>query len=231
MPILTDEQINKGYFDIIGGFPVDKDRNILVELNEYNGEERVCIACTQRDGYSTRDKKRILNEWIDFLQTNTKGIKALHFNSHVPQALFNAACAQENLEELRFKWGNYKDLSALENLHLLKFLYIGSGSGVLDIEPLQRMQSLVVLVVENFKKVEDFSPLASLENLEQLGIWASILQRIAVKDLEFLRDMPNLRSFSTGAVTFRKKYSQTELHELFSSLPNLQNAFVNGKVI
>jgi len=90
------------------------------------------------------------------------------------------------------------------------------------------MKSLVALEVENFKRIEDYSTLAALQNLEQLTIRATILGRIVIKDLEFLREMPNLRSFATGA-TFRKKYKETELQALFASMPNLKYAFVNGK--
>jgi len=243
MAILTDEQVKRGYFDMIGGFPslAKQDalgnQNVYInyarELKDYEGQPKLCISCTQLDGIATyksaRERKRVLDEWIDFLKTETKTFKALHFNSHVPQRLFDAACCQEDLEELRLKWGNYKDLSALENLSSLKYLYIGSGSGTQDISPICKVKSLVVLLVENFKKIQDYSPMVALENLEQISIRAGILGRIAMKDLEFLREMPNLRSFSTGVTTFRNKYTQAELKNLFASLPNLEYAFVNGK--
>jgi len=253
---LTDEQVKTGYFSIFPGFPgIDIDDistydNLVREVDEYEGQERICISCTQLPdsrypaalvrngdpkiygkpgGYSPKEQKQILKEWIDFLQANPKIFKGLHFSSHVPQRLFDAACCQEDLEELRFKWGNYKDLSALENLHSLKFLLVGSGAGVQDITPICSMKSLVVLSVENFKRVEDYSPLTALENLEQLAIHANILGRIVIKDLEFLHKMPNLRSFSTGATSFRKKYTESELKDLFASLPKLEYSSVNGK--
>jgi len=247
MPVLTDDQIKRGYFSIAGGFPDlvtqrtlgDESAyvNFARELKDYKGQAQLCICCTQLDGtaaydyglVSAREKKRILDEWIDFLRTKTKAFKALHFNSHVPQRLLDAACCQEDLVELRLKWGNYKDLSPLQNLRLLKYLFIGSGAGVLDISPICEMKSLVVLYVENFKRIEDYSPLIALENLEQLQIGSAILGRIPMQDLEFLREMPNLRSFATGVTTFRKKYSQTELADLFASMPKLRRSFVNGK--
>ena len=261
MNVLTGEQLKTGYFDIFPGFPginiddISTYVNFVREVKEYNGQERICISCTQlpdsrytsalpcavapdsdpriygkAEGYSPKEQKQILKEWLDFLQANTQAFTGLHFSSHVPQRLFNAACCQENIEELRFKWGNYKDLSALLNLRLLKFLFIGSGAGVLDIAPICKLKSLVVLSVENFKRIEDYSALTALENLEQLEIRANALGRIAMKDLEFLRKMPNLRSFATGATTFRRKYTQAELENLFVSLPRLEYAFVNGKV-
>ena len=223
MKILNQTQVERGYFTGIGGFP---PAEILKEFKDYNGEEKICVACTQLDshhaylGRKQSEYKKILQEWIDFLSANTKAIKAGHFNSHVPPALFNAACCQENLEELRFKWGSYSDLSPLENLDKLKFLRIGSGAGVQDIVPLSKMNSLVVLGVQNFKRIEDYSPLTSLQNLEQLAIWGPILKKTPIKDLEFLRDMPNLRSISFG-VTIRRKYTRKELADLRAALPNL----------
>jgi len=229
MTVLSEVQLGKKYFKEIGGFPPSK---IIHELNEYNGENQVCVACTQLNGeevkvlfpdlksYSERDKKRILKEWIDFLTTNTKALKALHFNSRVSQALFDAACYQENLEELRFKWGVYSDLSALEKLSNLKFLYIGQGSSVQDIAVLGELKSLIVLHVEAFKKIEDYSTLTTLENLEQLVITGPILGVTPLKDLEFLREMPNLRSILISNVTIKKKYTPEELVNLRAAVPN-----------
>jgi len=199
-----------------------------------------CIAVRSCSGWSPKDlweARRLLakrtktdSQGMDrLLQANPKTFKGLHFSSHTPQRLFDAACCQGDLEELRFKWGNYKDLSALENLHSLKFLLIGSGAGVQDIASICNIKSLVVLSIENFKRVEDYSPLIALEDLEQLEIHSNIMGRIAIKDLEFLREMPSLRSFATGATTFRKKYTEAELKDLFASLPKLEYAFVNGK--
>ena len=239
MPYLTKKQIKNGYFNIIGGFP---DEEIVHEVSEYKGEERLCIACTQLNpkiyeelmpgtkGYSERDMKRVLAEWLDFLRTNTKALKALHFNSRVPQRLFDAACCQENLQELRFKWGAYSDLSALQNLKKLKYLYLGTGARVEDIAVLGKLKNLIVLCAENFKRIEDYSPLASLDKLEQLVIRASIYGSISMKDLEFLREMKSLSSVSIGA-TFKRKYTPEELTDLYASLPNISAFRVNGFIL
>ncbi|ROR29222.1 hypothetical protein EDD66_103158 [Mobilisporobacter senegalensis] len=219
MAVLTEEQIKGRYFKEIGGFPPDK---IVTEVKDYKGEANLCVACTQLDyHYSERDKKRILAEWIDFFRTYTKALKALHFNSRVPQKLFDAACCQENLEELRFKWGAYSDLSALEDLTKLKFLYIGSGVGVRDITSLGKLKNLIVLYIENFKDIEDYSPLTALDQLEQLVISGPILGNTPIKDLEFLREMKSLLSIWIPNTTIMKKYTYKELANLRISLPNL----------
>lgn len=224
MAVLTRKQIKDGYFQNIGGFP---PMEIITEVKEYKGEEHLCIACTQLDyrGYSEREKKRVLAEWIDFLRTNTKSLKALHFNSRVPQRLFDAACYQENLEELRFKWGAYSDLSALEKLRQLKFLYIGTCPSVKDIAIFERMKNLIVLYLENFKRIEDYSPLTALDKLEQLVISGPLYGNTPIKDLEFLREMQSLVSIWTPGTTIRKKYTSDELADLRMSLPNLYDIY------
>ena len=230
MPTLSNSQLKKEYFDKVGGFPLSRT---IHELSEYNGESQVCIACTQLNGkevkmffpdvksYNERDKKRILKEWIDFLSTNTKMLKALHINSRVPQELFDAACCQENLQELRFKWGVYSNLSALEKLNKVKYLYIGQGAGVQDISILGKLYSLVVLHIEAFKKIEDYSPLTALKNLEQLVITGPILGVTPLKDLEFLREMSHLRSIALTNVKIKRKYTIENFAELRAALPNL----------
>lgn len=229
MAVLDEAQVKQLYFQGIGGFPPAK---ILKEVKEYNGEEKICVACTQIDnstaimrdnpfaGYSAREIKNILNEWIEFLRTNTTALTALHFNSRVPQALFDAACCQENLTELRCKWGAYADLSALERLRKLQFLYLGERAGVQDIAVLGRLKSLVVLQLNGFKKIEDYSPLVPLSSLEQLAIFGPLLGKTPIKDLEFLRETPQLRSFALGGVTLRKQYTRDELADLRAALPN-----------
>lgn len=234
MPILSEEQIKEPYFNVIGGFRGEKK---LHELSEYQGGERACIACTQLPSgsimsfsdvryYSEREKRKILKEWIEFLTANPKTFRVLHFNSHVPQTLFNAACCQENLEELRFKWGGYRDISALEKLPKLQYLYLGQCAGVTSIEPLTRLKNLVVLHVVGFKRIEDYSSLVALDKLEQLVISGPTLQRTPVKDLEFLRQMPNLRSIWIPNVRLLKKYTAEELADLKAAVPNLHD--ING---
>ncbi len=219
MAILTENQIKNLYFKDIGGFPSKKS---MIELMDYQGENKVSIFCTQLDYiYSEREKKRILVEWIDFLSTNTKAFKSLHFNSRVPQKLFDAACCQEDLEELRFKWGAYKDLSKLKKLDKLKYLYIGSGASVQDITCLGSLDNLIVLQVENFKKIEDYTPLISLNKLEQLVISGPILGNTPIKDLDFLYKMKNLVSLWLPNTTLRRKYSKEEWERLRADLPNL----------
>lgn len=135
--------------------------------------------------------------------------------------MFDAACCQENLEELRFKWGAYTDLTALESLKRLKYLYIGSGAGVRDITSLRNLKNLIVLFVENFKRIEDYSLITALEKLEQLVISGPTLANTPIKDLEFLYEMRSLVSIWIPNTTIRIKYTSEQLENLRISLPNL----------
>jgi len=227
MATLTEQQIKNLYFDDIGGFPplshnIKDGKNYVVEVKDYKGQARLCICCTQLDfKYSERDKKRILKEWIDFLRVNTRTFKALHFNSSVPQRLFDAACCQEDLEEFRVKWGNYKDLSALEQLTNLKFLYLGSCPGITDLTPITKLRNLIVLYMQNFKRIDDYSQLVVLDKLEQLIISGPLLGSTPVKDLDFLKKMHSLLSVWMPNVVVSKKYSPDELANLRKDMPNL----------
>ena len=230
MSTLSWGQIKSKYFREIGGFP---NAPILHELCEYDGSGQACIACTQLNGkevqllfpdakaYSPQEKRRILTQWITYLSGHPTAFHALHFNSQVPPKLFQAICCQEGLEELRIKWGTYPDLSALGKLRNLKYLYLGPGAGVQDITPLRQLDHLLVLHLVGFEKIEDYSPLASLQKLEQLVIHGPTLRNMPVKDLEFLKEMPNLRSISLANVQLGKHYTSEELQNLRALLPDL----------
>jgi len=109
------------------------------------------------------------------------------------------------------------------NAYELRYLYIGQGSSVCNIAPLGQLSNLIVLHVEGLKQIKDYSSLIALKNLEQLVITGPILGQTPVKDCDFLRDMPNLRSISLSNVNVMKKYSLQELSDLRASLPNLHD--------
>lgn len=220
MTILTPAELQNGYFKDIGGFPPAK---VIRTVAEYDGSERCSINCTQlQDRFSERECRQILGDWIDFLRTNTTAFSALHFNSHVPQALFDAACAQTNLTELRCKWGSYADLSALTELKKLQYLYLGVCPSVRDLTPITQLDDLIVLYVENFKHIEDYSPLTSLEKLEQLVISGPVLGGTPIKDLDFIPEMHSLASIWLPNTTIRKQYSVEEREKLHARAPHLQ---------
>jgi len=60
-----------------------------------------------------------------------------------------------------------------------------------------------------------------LDKLEQLIIAGPILGRTPIKDLEFLREMPNLLSIWFPDTTIRRKYTTEEFLNLRKALPKL----------
>ena len=192
MVALTSKEVNYGYFRDIGGFP---DVPIITTLSEYDCSGHACVACTQLTGqFSDSEAQKILRDWIVFLTEHPEEFHSLHFNTRVPQALFDAACMQQNLTELRCKWGGYADLSGLRNISRLEYLYLGSGSSVHSLTPIPELNSLRVLYLENFHKITDYSPLVQLSNLEQLVISGPTFGNISIDDLRFVCRMPSLRS-------------------------------------
>ena len=221
MGVLTDKQLQYGYFMDIGGFPPAK---IIHTVAEYDGSEECCIACTQLQGrYSDLESRKILKDWICFLQANTNAFYALHFNSRIPQALFDAICCQERLTELRLKCCSLTDLSNLTNMKHLQYLYLGSCPGVQDLTPVTQCKELVALHIENSKRITDYSPLQNLNKLEQLVIAGPILSDLAIADIDFLRKMPNLVSVWFPNVRFIKRYTDEERKELRST--NIQGIY------
>ena len=207
MAILNEKQIKYGFDYCHQDEPQDR---CIVEVSEYNGENALTINCTQLGNsftpqYKTaKEKKSILHQWCDFLYDNTTAFTELTFCTRIPQELFDAVCAQQNLRKLYIKWGVYPDISKIANLKKLEYLHLGSGASVGSIKPISKLKNLVALSVENFQKIDDYSPLVNLKNLESLSIEGDCFgpKYIHIKSLNFLNNMKQLRFFSflTGIV-------------------------------
>ena len=140
MAVLTEKQIKYG-FDYY--HKDDARPKSVVEVSEYDGEDKLIINCTQlEESYSAKDKKRIWMEWCDFLVNNPDIFTELMFCTRMPQDLFDAVCAQRRLKKLHIKWGVYPDISKLENLQELEYLHIGSGRSVSSLEPISKIRKI-----------------------------------------------------------------------------------------
>ena len=200
MPVLTEKQIEYGFDYFHKDEPQKKS---VIEVSEYNGERELIINCTQLgDSFtpqykSAKEKKRVLQEWCDFLQSNKTAFTELSFCTRMPQELFDAVCEQENLRKLHIKWGVYSDITNLANLTKLEYLQLGSGASVESIEPITKLKNLVALSVENFQKIDDYSPLTKLKKLESLTIEGDCFapKNIHIDSIDFLKDMKQLRFF------------------------------------
>ena len=216
MAVLTEKQIKYG-FDYY--HKDDARPKSVVEVSEYDGEDKLIINCTQLDeSYSAKDKKRIWMEWCDFLVNNPDIFTELMFCTRMPQDLFDAVCAQRRLKKLHIKWGVYPDISKLENLQELEYLHIGSGRSVSSLEPISKLENLVALSIENFQKIDDYTPLTHLKYLESLALEGDFAapKILKVQSLGFLRHMKQLRFFSfLTAKLMDTDYSPIlELHNL-----------------
>ena len=91
MAVLTEKQIKYG-FDY---YHKDEKRiKSVVEVSEYDGEDKLIINCTQlEESYSAKAKKRIWMEWCSFLLENPDTFTELMFCTRMPQDLFDAVCA------------------------------------------------------------------------------------------------------------------------------------------
>lgn len=192
---LTEKQRQYGFYYY---FPDDPQPKSVIEVSDYHGEKELVINCTQLGNeYKAKDKKRIVNEWVDFLKSNPDAFTDLSFGTRLTQELFDAVCHQVNLTNLDIKWGAYADLSAIKKLKKLKFLYLGSGASVESIEPISCLSSLKGLYVENFKKINNYDALQALTELESLSICGDGMgpQYIKVENIDFLHNMTQLKYF------------------------------------
>lgn len=220
---LSKKEIQYG-FNHIHNFP--KDIKKVVELSEYNGENALTINCTQLDdNYKPKDKKRIVNEWIDFLTNNPDTFSELRFGTRMSQELFNAVCQQKNLKKLHIKWGVYPDISKISNLTHLQHLRLGSGVSIESIEPISKLENLLALSVENYQKVDDYSLFSNLKKLESLSIEGDFASPriLNIKSLDFLKEMPQLR-FLRLLTTRVKSKDYTPVLEL----KNLEHLTLNS---
>ena len=172
---------------------------------DYSGQSSVKLVCSQHpvgiDEYLSDPKgwekkqRAYTQEWADYLKSETLPVKEIHVCSAVNQKVFDALCRQENLESLRIKWLQCKQIDRIVNLKNLKRLFIERASSLLDIAPITHLENLEVLILGETKKISDYSSLAALKKLKVLGICAyraSTNATIKVKDLDFISKMTGL---------------------------------------
>lgn len=172
----------------------------IIELSEYANEERIKVDCTQLDYWleennrPAKDKKRILTEWIEFFNSPQPQLKEVIFISRLPQELFDAVCQQSSLEILHIKWAVVKDITAIRQLKNLKSLYIKNASA-LELDSIASLSQLKALALANFKKVEDYSSLGNLTNLEYLAVNLDVNRTKfgKMKNLDFLPKLIHLK--------------------------------------
>ena len=159
--------------------------------DEYDGSSKLNIVCTQLT-ISEYQQRKLVNQWCQLLPEMNQ-IRYLWFSSRVNQAMLDAVCDNHFIEGLYIKWGGIKDLTKLKNMKSLKFFHLGTSPSVESIEVFLEMGQLIVLELENIKKIRDLSPLHILNKLEGLAITGSMWTTQIVNSLEPLSTLENLR--------------------------------------
>lgn len=169
----------------------------ITRLNEYAGEAVVRLRATQLgDDYSSRQAKNVVTEWVDYFSSGISPIQELNLVSRTPRRLFDALRQQSQLKVLAVKWGDYEDLSALDDMQNLHKLRLGGASGVQDLRPLSRLERVQELMIESLRRAEDLAPIGAMAGVTGLqlgGDWIS-LRTAHVRSIAFLRQMPQLSS-------------------------------------
>lgn len=104
--------------------------------------------------------------------------------------------AMTKLDTLQLQFSRIETLQGCENLPRLQCLYLAYNRSLTDISALESCaQTLRALRLESCCRIQDFSVLASLKNLELLEITGSL----RLPNLDFIRQMPSLKTFIFSA--------------------------------
>ena len=118
-------------------------------------------------------------------------LKSLGLSDYKHQDLSDAF-ASSILDTLTVIQSKIKSLEGIQRSQKMQCLYLYYNRSLSDISPLQHVkQTLRALRIENCPKIEDFSVLGQLENLELLELSGSN----ELPDLSFLKTMKNLKTF------------------------------------
>ena len=186
---LSKDQIEDGfwYHKLERDFPPPS----ISYPSEYSGDEKLNLFCTQLS-ISSYQQRKLVQEWIDVLPT-LENVHYLWFSSRVSQSLFEATCSMPNIEGLYIKWSGIKDLESLKKFEKLKYIHIGSSAQVESIDMLSDLSNLIVLEIENFKRISKLEPISNLIGLEGLGVTGSLWTTQKVESLVPLKSLNNLR--------------------------------------
>jgi hypothetical protein len=189
---LTHRNIEQGYwyYRPDAEFP---PKSIRVP-NEYNGNRRLNVVCTQTDLPAGRQRK-LVKEWCHTFP-KLKRVKILWLNSRVNQDLFEAVCEMKNLIGLNIKWSGIKIIDSIQKLKELRYLRLGGCSQVESIDCLGAMKGLVWLELENLKKIKNISTLSKLSQLRGLSLEGSMWTTQIVDSLTPIGKLTNLEFLS-----------------------------------
>lgn len=165
---------------------------VLQTVDDYDGEPAVLVAATQSD-LPRRQAASVVDAWCTFFSASPSPIEHLRFISRTPARLFASLAGQTQLKSLELKWGDYADLSALNEMSKLESLTLGGAASVTTIEPLAQLVGLRELELEGTRRVRDYSPIGRLRALRSLTVIDGINgPRVHADSIAFLRDLTSL---------------------------------------
>lgn len=196
------------------------------EIADYDGSERLSLACTQTD-LGAAAQKRLVKAWCDYLPT-LAGVKFLWFRSRVTQELFDAACAMPNLEGLYIKWGGITSSLAIRALKHIRYLHIGSSPSLQPLEVLSELTHLRWLELENIRAASDLSFLEPLVELRGLSVTgdSNSLKALSIATLTPLQSLKNLEWLQLGTVTV-----EDESLAPIARLPHLKQLLLSNRFL
>ncbi len=163
-------------------------------MDEYTGCDRLNIACTQL-AVRPSEQRAIVKQWCEALP-RLAAVKVLWFSSRVNQEMFEAACRMSVLEGLYVKWSGIKTLESIQSLTDLRFFHLGTSGSLENIDVLSQMKNLLVLELEDLKKITRLDPIAVLTQLEGISVQGSVETTQIVDTLAPLSRLTGLRYLS-----------------------------------
>ncbi len=158
-------------------YGVQKERTAYVDYSQLPGLEHLFVKGTRGQ------------ENVDTLEN----LKALCFDFGYPKTdSLQNTFSSNGLESLKISQSPLRTLNGLETAAGLKELELSYNKKLTDISALRCVsETLTHLEIEACGKIQDFSVLASLHNLEHLSLVGSN----QIPDVSFLRNMPKLQGF------------------------------------
>lgn len=198
---LTQRDIEQGYwyYRPDEGFPPKS----TTFPNEYDGNQRLNVICTQTDLPASRQRK-LVKEWCKTFPC-LDSVQILWLNSKVNQELFEAVCKMKNLIGLNIKWSAIKSIDSIQGLKDLRYLNFGGSSQVESIDCLGDMKDLVWLEIDNLKKITDISPISKLSRLRGLSLEGSMWTTQIVDSLAPIGQLTNLEYLSIANLKAKNK--------------------------
>lgn len=114
------------------------------------------------------------------------------FISNYKESSLEKISTLHKLDTLNVSTSKIKSLSGCKEMHRLQCLYLSHNRALVDINELRYVKkTLKALRIDKCPKIEDFSVLRELENLELLELTGSN----SIQSLDFLKCMKNLKTF------------------------------------